>query len=124
MQAPPASPSGEPASLARRFGALLIDWIACVLISGLFARPLTEGWPPVAVLILEYGFFIGLFSGTPGMYLLRLRCVRVDDGGPIGIPRALLRGLLLALVFPALIMDDQRRGLHDKAAGSIMVPVT
>jgi hypothetical protein len=53
MQAPHASASGEPAPLARRFVALLIDWIACVLISGLFARPLTEGWAPLAVLILE-----------------------------------------------------------------------
>lgn len=121
MHAPHPSPSGEPAPLARRFGALFIDWIGCVLASGLFARPFTQGWAPVAVLIVEYGFFIGVFSATPGMYLLRLRCVRVADGGPIGIPRALLRGVLLALFVPALIMDERRRGLHDKAAGSIVV---
>lgn len=121
MQEPHPSPSGEPASLVRRFGALLIDWIACVLISGLFARPLTQGWAPVAVLIIEYGLFIGVFGATPGMYLLRLRCVRVTDRGPIGIPRASLRGVLLALFVPALIMDERRRGLHDKAAGSIVV---
>jgi uncharacterized RDD family membrane protein YckC len=117
------APHPTPASLGRRFGALLIDWIACVLISGLFARPLTQGWAPVLVLIFEYGLFIGVFGATPGMYLLRLRCVRVSDGGPIGIPKALLRGLLLALVVPALIMDNGR-GLHDKAAGSVVLNAT
>jgi uncharacterized RDD family membrane protein YckC len=121
MRAPHASPSGEPAPLARRFAALLIDWIACVLVSGLFARPFTQGWAPVFVLILEYTVFIGVFGATPGMYLLKLRCIRVGDGGPIGIPRALLRGVLLALFIPALIMDERRRGLHDKAAGSIVL---
>jgi uncharacterized RDD family membrane protein YckC len=121
MQAQQPSPFGGPASLGRRFGALFIDWIACVLISGTFARPTSQAWAPVSVLIIEYGFFIGLFVATPGMYVLRLRCVRVSDGGPIGIPRALLRGVLLALFVPALIMDEQRRGLHDKAAGSIVV---
>jgi hypothetical protein len=29
--------------------------------------------------------------------------------------------VLLSLVIPALIMDSDRRGLHDRAAGSIMV---
>ena len=77
----------QPAPLARRFGALLVDWIGCVLIAGLFARPLTQGWAPVLVLVGEYGFFLGLFGVTPGMYVLGLRCARVTDGGPLGFPR-------------------------------------
>jgi RDD family len=112
---------GQPAELGRRFGALVVDWILCVLASGLFARPLTQGWAPLLVLIAEYGFFLGLFGVTPGMFVARIRCVRVSDGGPLGIPRALLRGVLLALIVPALIMDENRRGLHDKAANSIVV---
>jgi hypothetical protein len=43
------------------------------------------------------------------------------DGGAIGIPRALLRGLLLALVIPAMISDGDGRGVHDRLAGSVMV---
>jgi uncharacterized RDD family membrane protein YckC len=113
----------EPASLARRFGALMVDWIACLLVSATFAHPTRPGgaWAPVVVLIAEYAFFIGLFGQTPGMWVTRLRCVSYTDGRPIGIPRALLRGLLLALFVPALIMDKQRRGVHDHAAGSIVV---
>jgi uncharacterized RDD family membrane protein YckC len=78
---------------------------------------------PVLVLVLEYGVFLGLFGQTPGMRLTRIRCVSVTDGGVIGVPRALLRGLLLALFVPALIMDSYGRGLHDKAAGSVMLAV-
>jgi uncharacterized RDD family membrane protein YckC len=107
--------------LVRRFGALLIDWILCLLVSGLFARPLVQGWAPVLVLIAEYAFFLGLFGQTPGMRLTHLRCVGVADEQPVGIPRALLRGVLLALVVPALIMDGDRRGLHDRAAGTIVL---
>lgn len=125
MQAPQPVPqparAGGPAPLARRFGALFIDWIACVLVTGGFVHPTRQSWAPVAALILGYGFFIGVFGASPGMYLLRLRCVRVTDGAPVGIFWALVRGVLLCLVIPALIMDDQRRGLHDRAAGSIVV---
>jgi hypothetical protein len=58
------------------------------------------------------------------MAVARLRCVSVVDGGAIGVPRALLRGVLLALVIPALVLDDLRRGLHDKAARSIVLAAT
>ncbi|HEY1487818.1 MAG TPA: RDD family protein [Micromonosporaceae bacterium] len=111
-----------PADLARRFGALVVDWILCLLIARLFGR--TEGapWLPSVILIIEYAFFIGLFGQTPGMYVIRIRCVSIHDGGRIGLIPALIRGVLLALVVPALIMDGQRRGWHDKAAGSMMVP--
>jgi uncharacterized RDD family membrane protein YckC len=111
----------QPAPLTRRFGALLVDWIACLLVSGLFARPLTQGWAPVLVLICEYGFFVGLFGMTPGMWLTRLRCLGFDTGAPVGVPRALLRGVLLALVVPALIMDADRRGLHDRLSDTVVI---
>jgi len=111
------------ASLGRRFGALLIDWLLCLLISGAFGKTINSPWVTPAVLTLEYTFFVGFFAQTPGMFVTRIRCVRLADGGTIGPVRAFLRGLLLNLAVPALIMDHQRRGLHDKAAGSIMVPV-
>lgn len=110
-----------PAPLVRRFGALVLDWLLCILVSGTFAQPLTQGWAPVFVLIVEYGFFLGIFGQTPGMWTTKIRCLGFGDGRPVGIPRALLRGVLLALVVPALIMDGDRRGLHDRAAGTVVV---
>lgn len=124
MPQPPAPPAADPAfappTLGRRFGALVIDWVLCLLVSNFFADPVRDGWAPVAVLIVEYGFFLGLFAQTPGMYVTRIRCLSWVDGGRIGLARALLRGLLLALVVPALIMDEHRRGLHDRLTGSVI----
>ncbi|MDM4720095.1 RDD family protein [Micromonospora sp. WMMA1363] len=106
--------------MGRRFGALVIDWVLCLLVANIFADPARDGWAPVLVLILEYGFFLGLFAQTPGMFITRIRCVSWADGGRIGVVAALLRGVLLALVIPALIMDPARRGLHDRVAGSVI----
>ncbi len=111
----------RPADFGRRFAALLIDWALCLVIASFYADPRVVAWPPVVVLILFNALLVGLFGQTLGMSLTRLRAVSVTDGGAIGIPRGLLRGVLLALLVPALIMDDRRRGLHDRAAGSIVV---
>jgi uncharacterized RDD family membrane protein YckC len=124
--AAPAAPAAsardwEPASLLRRFGALMVDWIACLLITRTFASPITEPWVPVAILIAEYGFFIGLFGQTLGMWVAGIRCLSVDDQRPVGIPRALLRGVLLALFIPPLFMDEKRRGVHDRLANTAMM---
>jgi len=110
-----------PAGLGARFGALVVDWILCVLVAGLFSRPAREPWGPTLVLIFEYAFFLGVFGQTPGMWLARIRCISITTGGPIGVLRATLRAVLLCLLIPALIMDDERRGLHDRAAGSMVV---
>jgi uncharacterized RDD family membrane protein YckC len=110
-----------PANFGRRFAALLIDWALCLVIASFYADPRIVAWPPVVGLIVFNALFIGLFGQTLGMALARLRAVSVVDGGAIGIPRGLLRGVLLALLIPALIMDGDRRGLHDRAAGSIVV---
>jgi uncharacterized RDD family membrane protein YckC len=113
--------AGSVPSLARRFLALLADWILCLLAAGLIANPSRVAWPPVAILVLEYAFFVGLFGQTPGLRLARIRCVSIADGRPVGVLRGFVRGVLLALLVPALIMDRERRGLHDRAAGTVVV---
>ena len=107
--------------LGRRLSALVIDWMLCLFASGLLGGA-TRPWVAPATLVVEYGFFVGLFAQTPGMFVARIRCVEYRTGRPIGILRSLLRGLLLALLLPALIMDRTQRGLHDRAADSVIVP--
>jgi uncharacterized RDD family membrane protein YckC len=111
----------RPANFGRRFGALLIDWALCLLVASFYANPQAVAWPPVIVLIVLNTIGIGLFGQTPGMALAGLRCVSVVDGGAIGLPRALLRAVLLALLIPAVIVDADRRGWHDRAGGSVVI---
>jgi uncharacterized RDD family membrane protein YckC len=99
---------------------VLVDWLLCVMVASIFADPRRTAWPAPVVLIGEYAFFIGLFAQTPGMRLAKIRCVSVEDGGRLGLVRAALRGALLCLVVPALIMTDGR-GLHDRVAGSVVI---
>jgi uncharacterized RDD family membrane protein YckC len=100
---------------------LLVDWILCVLAAGLFSRPGRDPWAPPVVLVVEYAFLVGFFGQTPGMWLARIRCVSARTGAPVGVLWAAFRGLLLCLLVPALIMDGAHRGLHDRAAGSIVL---
>ena len=123
---PAGSPVGltgiEVAGFGRRFGALVLDWALCTLVASLFVDDLRANpWPQLGVFVLVHAFFVGLFGQTPGMAVARIRCVSITDGGAIGIPRAFLRAVLLALVIPAMISDGDGRGLHDRAARSAMV---
>lgn len=123
---PAAGPVGrtgiEFAGFGRRFGALVLDWALCTLVASLFVDDLRANpWPQLGVFVLVHAFFVGLFGQTPGMAVARIRCLSITDGGAIGIPRALLRAVLLALVIPAMISDGDGRGLHDRAARSAMV---
>jgi uncharacterized RDD family membrane protein YckC len=117
----PVTPAGlEPAGLGPRLAAIIIDWVLCLLIASIYASPSEAAWPPVVVLVVANTFFLGLFGQTPGMRLARIHCTAYPNGGVIGLRRGLIRSVLLGLFIPALIMDGQGRGLHDRAADSIV----
>jgi hypothetical protein len=42
-------------------------------------------------------------------------------GGALGVIAPLVRPLLIALVIPAVITDDDLRGLHDRLVATILV---
>jgi len=119
-QAPVPGPQ-DIAPLSRRFGALLADWLLCLLVTGLFTDPRATWWAPLAVLVVEYALFVGLYGQTPGMRLARIRCVSASDGGPIGPIRAGLRGIMVCAVIPALLTDEYGRGLHDRTVDSVVL---
>jgi RDD family protein len=122
-------PQSGPKSLARmgrRVAALFVDWLIAY---GLAALAMTFGWFSVAMLstaVLIIWLLLGavsvrLFGFTPGQYALGLVVVSVDNRLHVGIGRALVRGVLIALVVPALITDTDLRGLQDRVTNSAVV---
>ena len=116
----------QPPSLLRRLGALLIDWIVASLSAAALAgthyppTDIKENLVITAFFVVEMSVLTGLLGYSIGKRILGLKVENVD-GRPIGIPRALIRSLLICLVIPAVVMTDDKRGIHDLAAGSRVI---
>jgi uncharacterized RDD family membrane protein YckC len=124
--------AGSIAGWSRRFGALLIDWIACSLIATAFFYHPAAGhvtnlleqprlWP-LAVFGVEDCLLTAFTGFTIGKRLVGLRVIRLD-GRPVGFVAGLIRTVLLMLIVPALMMDRDLRGLHDKAAKTVVIRI-
>jgi uncharacterized RDD family membrane protein YckC len=112
--------------MGRRLAALVIDCVLATLITSLFVHPdlthpeHTNYWSLLTwFLITVVG--TGFFAATPGMVMLGIGVARVDGASYVLPLRAALRALLVAFVVPAVIWDYDRRGLHDKVAGTIVL---
>lgn len=123
-------PENGPRSIARfsrRLGAVAIDWAIALLIAVVFfhydlgARSTNANvWLTPTIFAVEQVLFIAIWSGSIGHLLLGMRVVPLTPRW-VGVWRPAVRTVLLCLVIPALIWDRDQRGLHDKAAGTILV---
>ncbi|WP_242454221.1 RDD family protein [Bailinhaonella thermotolerans] len=114
----PETGPGSIARPARRLGALLVDWLACTAIAvGLFQSTsvLTLG-----IFALENLVLLTTLGTTLGHRLFGLRVTGLG-GGPVTPLAALIRTALLCLFIPAVVSDDDFRGLHDRLAGTVIV---
>lgn len=122
----PQEGAGSLAPMGRRLVALLIDWLIAY---GLAALALTLGLlsqRSLATAVLVIWWVLGvvavrLFGSTPGQLTLGLGVAAVDGRVPVGVVRLAVRGLLVAMVIPALFTDFDGRGLHDRVTGTAVV---
>jgi uncharacterized RDD family membrane protein YckC len=119
------------APMGRRMAALIVDWVLCELIvSGITRHSLAAGASDPHYFTAQYGtlilftvevYLLTAISGlTVGKRLLGIRTIRTDGSRP-GFAWAALRTLLLLFVVPACLTDRDHRGLHDRAADTIVV---
>ena len=113
---PESGPRSVP-GMGRRFGALFVDWILCAFIASALLH--SQYWA-LAIFGAETYILTALTGTTIGKRLFGLRVARLD-GRPVGLGWGLVRTLLLLAVVPPLVYDRDRRGLHDKAANTIVV---
>jgi uncharacterized RDD family membrane protein YckC len=116
--------------MGRRLLALIVDWVLCELVVSAVTRHslvgvsdhayfATQNWT-LLVCALEIYLLTAVSGLTVGKRLLGLRVIRTDGGRP-GFGWAAVRTILLFFVVPPLLCDRDLRGLHDRAADTIVV---
>ena len=118
------------APMGRRLIALIVDWVLCYLIASSIVRhnvvTVTDAhyhqaqWAALLLFVFEVYLLTAVSGLTVGKRLLGLRTIRTDGSRP-GFRWAALRTLLLLFVIPACLTDRDMRGLHDRAADTIVV---
>jgi uncharacterized RDD family membrane protein YckC len=123
---PPEGP-GAVATTGSRIAAFALDVVFSALI-GALVRGLVGGTDSRLSLVDESAFAVqvllltALTGQSLGKRVLGIRVVRlVEQDGPPGFLPAAIRTALVMLVIPAVFMDRDGRGLHDKAAGTLVV---
>lgn len=113
----PEKGPGSVARFGRRFAAIVADWLICYAIAG-WVFPGTQ-WGTLVIFALENILLVGTLGFTIGHRLFGMKVERMGGGyaGPI---KAVIRTVLLCLLVPAFIWDSDQRGVHDKAAQTIL----
>ncbi len=121
-------PESGPRSIARparRAGAIVVDWAIATLLSVLFFPQdgvWTDGFITLGLFGILQVVFLLVLNGSFGHVLFRMRVVPVQPGR-LGLWRPFVRTALLCLAVPALIWDRDQRGVHDRAAGTVLVRI-
>ena len=123
----PEHGSGSVARWGRRTLALVIDWIASMLVASLilghnlWTAQGGAGWRPIVTLLVflaEATLLTALLGGSFGQLATRIHVARLDSR-PVNLLQALVRTALICLAVPPLIFNRDQRGLHDLAVGTI-----
>ena len=113
----------EPrAWIGRRIAALIIDWLASLAVARLVFPQFgygsdSAGFATLGVFAVEVTLLTWLTGASFGQRIIGLRVVPIDSGR-LPLWRAALRTLLVCLVIPAVVYDNQGRGVHDRLAGT------
>ena len=75
---------------------------------------------PLGLFLLVHLVLVGTIGTTIGHKIVGIE-VRAQDGGSMSPKQTLVRTLMVALFFPAILTANDGRGLHDKAAGAMTV---
>lgn len=117
----PETGPGSAAPTWRRAAAFFLDLILAALVAALFTYPdLPRNWSLLAWAVITV-VPVSFAGATPGMAVLRIWVARVDGRTMVGVPRALVRCALTALVIPALIQNVDGRAWHDRLTSTLVL---
>lgn len=117
----------ETASLGRRFLAISIDWaiasFSAALVMPLQSSALGPSLFRLGVFIVEVSLLTALTGSSAGQRIMRIKVLSFPDYLFVRPGKVLLRTFLIALVIPAVVIDQSGRGLHDRIAQTVVVKV-
>lgn len=123
----PPEGQGAVATTGSRVAAFVLDVVFGALVGALI-RALVGGTDKGLTLADEAAFAVqvllltALTGQSLGKRVLGIRVVRLGEkDGPPGLLPAAIRTALVMLVLPAVFQDRDGRGLHDRAAGTLVV---
>ena len=108
----PADGPGSLATFGSRVVAFVVDAVGASLVTALVTAPHAPGLWGTATFALVTVVSLVAFGQTPGMRLMGLR---------LALWRAVVRTGLLVLLVPALVVDADGRGLHDRLTDTAVV---
>ena len=124
----PEDGPGAVATTGSRFGALFVDiligWLIGGLVNGYLGDPtfLQRSLIPNIAFAAQVIVLQALTGQSLGMRLVGIRVARLREPDAVpGLVAAATRTALLLLVVPAIFLDRDGRGLHDKAAGTVVL---
>jgi len=130
-------PSGPRSGFWRRFAAVFIDSIILGIVQGILTAALSDSVAVAYILstLIGWGYYT-YFEGGPrgqtvGKMALSIRVIDLATGSPIGYGRGFIRqlvkivsGAVFLLGYLWMLWDREKQTWHDKAAGSVVVPVS
>ncbi|MBC3192889.1 RDD family protein [Pseudonocardia sp. C8] len=124
----PASGHYSVAGVGRRIAGVCLDWLLAYLLVVLVAGTDVIGTADVGWWVLGTWFVftvltVAVLGSSPGHLALGMRVARTDMAEQVGVPRALLRTAMIAVVIPVFFLDADGRGWHDRASSTIVVRV-
>lgn len=117
----------ERAGYGRRFVAISIDWaiatFSAALVIPLQSSALGPSLVRLGVFIFEVALLTALTGASAGQRVMKLKVVTWPDCFFVVPKKIALRTFLIALVIPAVVTDQDGRGLHDRITGTVVVKV-
>ncbi len=116
----PSTGAGAVASTGRRVAAFVLD----LAVSALAAWAITAPEPPqntsLVVWVVMTVLTVAVFGITPGQAAVGIRVVPMSGGSFVGL-WAIPRTVLIFLIVPPLLQDENGRGLHDRLCRTIVL---
>lgn len=119
----PAEGISAAAGFGRRLAALTVDWLLGYAVAALFLGSAVSSAPftVLGIWFLLTVVPVAVFGASAGMTAFGIRVASIGSEPVVGVPRAVLRTALIALVVPPLVRDADGRGWHDRASRTIVV---